>query len=103
MFSHKPTVVSMDDDGAIKHNGTQTGLLYYIAETVGPGDAYPHPNSSMTPGKEWLTARDLRLELIGPVEIVAGERLTKEELTTSKTRLESSGPPDRRQTDGDEE
>ena len=26
IFSHKPAVASMEDDGSIKHNGTQPGL-----------------------------------------------------------------------------
>ena len=88
VFSHKPQKVSMSDDGTIKHSGVQPGLLYRVAEEVGPGDVYPHPNSSMAPGVEWLTRRELELELIGPVEIVDGERLTQEELSTLQQMVE---------------
>jgi hypothetical protein len=80
VFSHKPTIVSISDDGTIQHNGTMPGLLYRIAEEIRPGDVYPHPNSSMEAGKEWLTSRELRLALIGPVEIVEEERLTEDEI-----------------------
>ncbi|MEM2905281.1 MAG: hypothetical protein QW587_06040 [Candidatus Bathyarchaeia archaeon] len=42
VFSHKPTLVSVSDDGKIRHNGITLGLLYCIAEDVQPKDAYPH-------------------------------------------------------------
>jgi ribosomal protein S18 acetylase RimI-like enzyme len=77
VFSHKPAIVSIDDDGTIVHTGTVPGLLYRVAEEVGPEDVYPHPRSSMGPGKEWLTRRELRVELIGPTQVVEGERLTE--------------------------
>ena len=80
VFSHKPAIVSIDDDGAIRHTGTVPGLLYRVAEEVSAGDIYPHPRSSMGPGKEWLTRRELRLELIGPTQVVESERLTEGEL-----------------------
>ena len=70
------------------HNGTRSGFLYRVAETIGADDVYLHPASSMAPGKEWLTARALRLERIGPVAFVDGERLTKEELSTPRTLIE---------------
>ena len=88
VFSHKPGIVSVDDDGAIKHDGVLPGLLYRIVEKVASDDVCPHPNSSMAPGREWLTTRDLLLELIGPVEIVAGERLTEEELAALRRLLD---------------
>jgi hypothetical protein len=89
VFSHKPAIVSMSDDGTIKHTGTLPGYLYYVAETVGEDDVYPHPNSSMPPGKEWLTRRELRLTLIGPVAIVDEERLTEPEIAALRQMMES--------------
>jgi hypothetical protein len=80
VFSHKPTIVSMQDDGSIHHNGTQPGLLYRVAEAISDDDVYPHPNSSMAPGLEWLTRRDLQLELIEPVALSEDEQLTGAEL-----------------------
>jgi hypothetical protein len=86
VFSHKPAIVSIEDNGTIKHSGTAPGLLYRIAEEVQPGDVYAHPRTSMEAGKEWLTRRELRLELIGPVEIVDAERLTADEIETLRRR-----------------
>ena len=80
VFSHKPALVLLDDDGTIKHNGTLPGFLYRVAEEVRPEDACPHPRTTMGPGLEWLTARDLRLKLIGAVERVDQERLTEEDV-----------------------
>ena len=79
-FSHKPTVVSISDDGFIQHNGTVPGFLYRIAEDVQPGDVYPRPRSSLPWGREWLTRRDLRVSLIGPAEILGDEVLTDREI-----------------------
>ena len=79
VFSHKPTLVSTSDDG-IKHDGKIPGFLYRIAEDIKPGDVYPHPRSSMEEGKEWLTNRDLRVELTCPTQIVHEEKLTEEEI-----------------------
>jgi hypothetical protein len=80
VFSHKPPIVSMADDGALQHTGTLPGYLYRIDEPVGPEDVYPHPHSSMPPGKEWLTRRELRLALIGPTEVRDEERLSEEQV-----------------------
>jgi ribosomal protein S18 acetylase RimI-like enzyme len=72
VFSHKPALVCIADgaadDGSLQHNGAQPGLLYVVDEPVGTADVYPHPRTTMPPGFEWLTARDLKLKLIGPVE-----------------------------------
>ncbi|MBE0697358.1 MAG: hypothetical protein IH586_10575, partial [Anaerolineaceae bacterium] len=64
VFSHKPQIVSIEDEFTpmrIRHNGTLPGQLYRIAEPIGLMDVYPHPNTSMAPGLEWLTRRSLHL------------------------------------------
>jgi hypothetical protein len=89
VFSHKPTLVSVDDAGEmrqIKHNGTEAGFLYRIAEEVAPEDVTPHPRSAMEFGKEWLTGRALRLTLIGPTQPVREEMLTGEEIELLRGR-----------------
>jgi hypothetical protein len=88
IFSHKPSIVSVDDDGTIKHNGTQPGYLYRIATSLDRGDVYPHPNSSMAPGKEWLTRRPLDLELIGTTAVREMERLTGAETAALRARAQ---------------
>jgi hypothetical protein len=80
VFSHKPPIVSIADNGTFQHTGTRPGYLYCIDEPVAPEDVTSHPNSSMPPGKEWLTRRGLRLALIGPTEVRDEERLTEEEV-----------------------
>lgn len=80
IFSHKPTLVSISDEGLIKHNGAMPGYLYRIDDVIRPNDVYPHPNSSMEWGKEWLTNRELRVRLIDRTEFVGSERLTENEV-----------------------
>ena len=80
VFSHKPAIVSISDDGQIKHNGDQQGWLYRLAEEISPEYICPVPNSSMAPGAEWLTNRELDVELLGPVEICEQELLTEAEI-----------------------
>jgi len=78
IFSHKPTLVSISEDGKIQHNGTLPGFLYCIAEEIQPEDVYPHPHSSMAWGKEWLTERELQVRWIGLTKVLEEERLTEE-------------------------
>ena len=80
IFSHKPTLVSLSDDGTIKHNGAMPGFLYRIDEVILLNDVYPHPNSSMEWGMEWLTNRELRVRLIDHTRVVDSERLTENEV-----------------------
>jgi hypothetical protein len=54
-------------------NGTRPGFLYIIAEDVQPDDVVLHPRTTMEPGDEWLTTREMALQLIGSTEIDAGE------------------------------
>ncbi|MBN1934617.1 MAG: hypothetical protein JW934_08120 [Anaerolineae bacterium] len=87
VFSHKPEIVSLEDDGTIRHNGTLPGFLYRIDEPVGEDDVYPHPRTTMGPGKEWLTRRDLKLALIGAVEQIESEFLSAAEIEALKSRM----------------
>ena len=86
IFSHKPALVSVSDGGKIKHNGTTSGFLYFISEDIQPDDVYPHPASSMEEGREWLTTRELRVQLIESTQIRAEERLTEEQVRRMKER-----------------
>jgi len=88
VFSHKPTFVSVSNGGKIQHNGTMPGFLYFISEDVQPDDVYPHPTSSMAKGKEWLTARALRVQLIESTQIREEERLTEEQVVRLRSMLQ---------------
>lgn len=43
IFSHRPSLVSTQDDGTYKHNGTVPGYLYSIDEEISAVDVEPHP------------------------------------------------------------
>ncbi len=64
-FSHKPSWLSYDDKGVIRHNGTEKGYLYSIMESVVVGeDIYQHPRTAMDENAEFLTKRPLKVKLI---------------------------------------
>jgi hypothetical protein len=92
IFSHKPAIVCIEDDGRIKHNGTQPGYLYIIDEAVLPEDVEAHPRTTMGPGDEWLTHRELRVWLLGVVEPQPEERLSEAELEDLRQRIAARRP-----------
>lgn len=88
VFAHKPELVVLDEEGGelrLWHNGAEDGWLYRVLE-VGAGDVFPHPNSSMPAGLEWLTRRDLPLELSSAVEIRIQEFLPAEAVRQLRER-----------------
>ena len=91
VFSHKPPIVSIDDDGTIQHTGTTPGYLYRIDEPLGPDDVYPHPHTTMQPGLEWLTRRELRLTLIGPTEVRKEELLSEKQIAELQRWMDAQG------------
>jgi hypothetical protein len=80
VFSHKPQIVSISDDATLQHNGIQPGYLYEVAELVMPNDVDPHPRTTMRPGDEWLTTRDLSLRLLGETQVLPEEFLTESDV-----------------------
>lgn len=90
VFSHKPALVSVSDDGQIAHSGTQPGYLYAIAERVEPGDVVPHPRTTMAVGDEWLTTRPLRVELLCHTVPLPEEQLTDAEVAVLRAHAERS-------------
>lgn len=89
VFSHKPSLVSISDDRRIQHNGTLSGYLYAVAEPVAPEDVEQHPRTTMSPGDEWLTHRELRLRLIGETAVCPEEFLSDEDVEALKRRATS--------------
>lgn len=64
-FSHQPSALCYEDDGAISHNGKEKGYLYIIDEAVDiPNDIYQHPRTSMDENAEFLTKRPLKVKMI---------------------------------------
>ncbi len=92
IFSHKPAIVCIEDDGRIKHNGVQPGYLYIIDEAVAPEDIEAHPHTTMGPGDEWLTHRELRLRLLNVVKPRPEELLTESELDDLYHRIAARRP-----------
>jgi hypothetical protein len=91
IFSHKPTLVSVSDNGQIKHNGMVPGYLYIIVDKVQPNDVVPHPHTTMQAGDEWLTTRELHLQLLCASELVPSEQLTDDEYAALQERLIKKG------------
>jgi ribosomal protein S18 acetylase RimI-like enzyme len=79
VFSHKPEVVSIDDDGVIQHNGSMQGYLYLVLD-VRPEDVTSHPHTTMQPGLEWITARDLNLAPLGATTVSARDLFSEEQI-----------------------
>jgi hypothetical protein len=92
IFSHKPTLVSVEDDGRIRHNGVLPGYLYAIDEQVNSEDVIQHPRTSMAPGEEWLTRRPLRLRLLSKIQLSEEERMSEDESAMLLQRLQAAKP-----------
>ena len=88
IFSHKPQIVSINDNGSILHNGVQPGFLYEITETVTSGDVLPHPRTTMQPGYEWIITRPLKVSLLCKTTLRSEEQLTEEHITRYKESRE---------------
>ena len=97
VFSHKPATVCVADDGRISHNGVLPGFLYAIAEVVQPEDVKPHPRTTMAPGDEWLTTRELRVRLLSATAVMSGEQLTDADRERLAEKRRSPGEGDSRQ------
>ncbi len=91
VFSHKPTLVSTNDDGTIQHNGRREGILYRIAEPVCEDDVVPVPRSTIGTGQEWHITRPLRVVAIAQVPVDPRELLSEWEEEELRRRSVQSG------------
>ena len=89
-FSHRPSLLSMSD-ASLKHDGASPGYLHVVAEEIAPDDVHPHPHPVNAERWEWLTRRELRLELVERTEATAEERLTDEEVAELRRKQEERG------------
>lgn len=87
IFSHKPTIVSISDDGQIRHNGALDGYLYIVADEIKSKDVILHPQTTMSAGYEWLTTCELNLHLLNTTGLVEAEQLTNADLEILKDKL----------------
>ena len=97
-FSHGPSLVSMSDGGEslsdklrLKHNGFTSGYLYVVSDEIGPDDVYPHPHPVNVGRWEWLTNRELNLELIEQTIVTDSERLTDEDIAEIRRKQKERG------------
>jgi len=79
-FSTRPTIVSVSDDGSIRHNGKEKGRVYKIIDSVIPDDIYKHPATTMDEGWEWITRKDFRLEFLYEYSITPDDILSADEI-----------------------
>lgn len=86
IFSHRPQLVSMTANGSLKHNGTTPGYLYLVSEALGPADVYPHPHPVNARRWEWLTKRQLQVQLVEITQACPDELLSAEEIAALKRK-----------------
>ena len=89
-FSHRPSLLSMSDE-SLKHDGVTPGYLHVVAEEIEPGDVHPHPHPVNAARWEWLTRRELRLELIERTTVTEGESLTDDEIAELRRKQQERG------------
>jgi hypothetical protein len=87
IFSHKPTIVSISDNGQIRHNGAFDGYLYIITDEIKSKDVILHPQTTMSAGDEWLTTCELNLKLLDTIGLVAAEQLTNADYEMLRDKL----------------
>ena len=90
-FSHRPSLVSISDAGRVKHNGTTSGYLHLVSESLEPQDIYPHPHPANAQRQEWLTAREVRVTLLEPTSVRESDRLTEEDLADMRQKQREAG------------
>ena len=83
-FSTRPSIVSVSDDGKIKHNGKSKGRVYKVAGRVTADDIYEHPRSAWKKGWEWLTKKEFKLEFLYKVSNSPEDMLTESEIRELK-------------------
>ena len=90
-FSHRPSLLTQSEGGTVKHDGVTPGYLYTVTDEIGPNDVRPHPHPVNVTRWEWLTNRELKLELIEQTVVTDEERLTDQEIAEMKRKQEERG------------
>jgi hypothetical protein len=85
-FSAKPSIVSVSDDGKIRHDGKSKGRVYKVTERVTTDDIYRHPRSSWQKGWEWITKKEFKLEFLYEVTPSPDDILSESEIGKFKER-----------------
>lgn len=91
VFSHRPSISTLEDDGTHKHNGTAPGYLHLVDEPITAADVEPHPHPINASKWEWLTKRAIKVRLIEQPPLRAEELLTEEEIEALRRRQQQVG------------
>jgi hypothetical protein len=67
------------------------GYLYVVAEPVYADDIYPHPRPVNESRWEWLTTRELRVQLVELTEVQDNERLAEDEIAELRRKQLGAG------------
>ena len=67
------------------------GYLYAVSDDIGPDDVHPHPHPVNADRWEWLTNRELKLELIEQTIATDRERLTDEKIAEIRRKQKERG------------
>ena len=99
-FSHRPSIVTMSDGGEgeshadvwkVRHNGVEPGYLDVVVDETEPDDVRPHPHPVNVARWEWLTNRDLRLQLIKETAVSDREKLPDIEVAAVRRKQREKG------------
>ncbi len=90
-FSHRPSLVSQSESGRVQHDGTRPGYLYVVAEGVQTKDVYPHPHPVNAHHWEWLTTRELHVEVLEQTDVREDERLTDADIAELRRKQVTTG------------
>ena len=91
VFSHKPELMSVNNETSIKHNGTQPGFLYWVDEVLTLNDIYPLDHPANVSQWEWITRHDVRLRLLEETRVRAEDVLSEAEIEALVKRQAEKG------------
>ena len=75
----------------VRHNGVEPGYLYVVVDEIGPDDVRPHPHPVNVARWEWLTNRDLRLQLIEETVVSDRKKLPDIEVAAVRRKQREKG------------
>jgi len=91
VFSHRPSISTLEEDGTHKHNGTAPGYLHLVDEPITVADVEPHPHPINASKWEWLTKRAIKVRLLEQPALREEELLTEADLAALRERQQRAG------------
>lgn len=86
VFSHRPSIHTLEEDGTRKHNGTTFGYLHIVDEPITAADVEPHPHPINESKWEWLVKREVKVRLVEQPALREEELLTEEDIAALRRR-----------------